>query len=62
MVHLTACSYHDMHTWHDKNIQQVKFLENEKLILKEPDNLKNNKIQLFEKGQYSTAHVLHTKI
>ena len=34
--------------------EQVRFLENEKLLLKEQlDNFKNNKIQLFKKGQYS---------
>ena len=36
--------------------EQVKFLENEKLLLKEQlDNFKSNKIQLFEKGQYSNS-------
>ena len=36
--------------------EQVKFLENEKLLLKEQlDNFKNNKIQLFKKGQYSNS-------
>ena len=35
---------------------QVKFLENEKLLLKEQlDNFKSNKIQLFEKAQYSNS-------
>ena len=34
---------------------QVKFLENEKLLLKELDNFKSNKIQLFEKAQYSNS-------
>ena len=44
--------------------EQAKFLENEKLLLKEQlDNFKSNKIQLFKKGQYSNkAQVLHTKI
>ena len=33
-------------------MEQVKFLENEKLLLKEQlDNFKSNKIQLCEKGQ-----------
>ena len=33
-------------------MEQVKFLENEKLLLKEQlDNFKSNKIQLYEKGQ-----------
>ena len=36
--------------------EQVKFLENEKLLLKEQlDNFKNNKIHLFKKGQYSNS-------
>ena len=36
--------------------EQVKFLENEKLLLKEQlDNFKSNKIQLFKKGQYSNS-------
>ena len=36
--------------------EQVKFLENEKLLLKEQlDNFKSNNIQLFEKGQYSNS-------
>ena len=36
--------------------EQDKFLENEKLILKgQVDNFKNNKIQLFKKGQYSNS-------
>ena len=36
--------------------EQVKFFENEKLLLKDqPDNFKNNKIQLFKKGQYSNS-------
>ena len=35
---------------------EVKFLENEKLLLKEQlDNFKSNKIQLFKKGQYSNS-------
>ena len=34
--------------------EQVRFLENEKLLLKKQlDNFKSNKIQLFKKGQYS---------
>ena len=36
--------------------EQVKFLENEKLLLKKQlDNFKSNKIQLFKKGQYSNS-------
>ena len=36
--------------------EQVKFLENKKLLLKEQlDNFKNNKIQLFKKGQCSNS-------
>ena len=36
--------------------EQVKFLESEKLTLKEQlDNFQNNKIQLFKKGQYSNS-------
>ena len=36
--------------------EQVKFLENEKLLLKEQlDNFKNKKIHLFKKGQYSNS-------
>ena len=36
--------------------EQVKFFENEKLLLKEQlDNFKKNKIQLFKKGQYSNS-------
>ena len=36
--------------------EQVKFLENEKLLLKEQlDNFQNNKVQLFKKGQYSNS-------
>ena len=36
--------------------EQVKFLENEKLLLKEPlNNFKKNKIQLFKKCQYSNS-------
>ena len=36
--------------------EQVRFLENEKLLLKEQlDNFKSNKIQLFKKGQYSNS-------
>ena len=36
--------------------EQAKFLENEKLFLKEQlDNFKSNKIQLFKKGQYSNS-------
>ena len=36
--------------------EQVKFLENEKLLLKEQlGNFKNNKIHLFKKGQYSNS-------
>ena len=36
--------------------ERGKFLENEKLFLKEQlDNFKNNKIQLFKKGQYSIS-------
>ena len=36
--------------------QQAKFLENEKLLLKEQlDNFKNNKIQLYKKTQYSSS-------
>ena len=34
---------------------QVKFLENEKLLLKELDNFKSNNFQLFEKAQYSNS-------
>ena len=35
---------------------EVKFLENEKLLLKEQlDNFKSNKIQLFKKGKYSNS-------
>ena len=35
---------------------QVKFLENEKLLLKEQlDNFKSNKIQLFKKDLYSNS-------
>ena len=36
--------------------EQDKFLENEKLLLKEQlGNFKNNKIHLFKKGQYSNS-------
>ena len=36
--------------------EQVKFLENEKLLLKEQlGNFKSYKIQLFKKGQYSNS-------
>ena len=36
--------------------EQVKFFENENLLLKEQlDNFKNNKINLFKKGQYSNS-------
>ena len=36
--------------------EQVKFLENKNLLLKEQlDNFKSNKIQLFKKGQYSNS-------
>ena len=36
--------------------EQVKFLENEKLLLKEQlDNFKNKKIHLFKKGQYRNS-------
>ena len=43
--------------------EQVKILENEKLLLKEQlDNFKNNKIQLYKKTQYSSSTHMHTKI
>ena len=40
--------------------KQVKFFENEKLLLKEQQdnfksNFKSNKIQLFKKGQHSNS-------
>ena len=36
--------------------EQIKFLENERLLLKEQlDNFQSNKIQLFKKGQYSNS-------
>ena len=36
--------------------EQVEFFQNEILLLKEQlDNFKNNKIQLFKKGQYSNS-------
>ena len=36
--------------------EQVKFLENGKLLLKEQvDNFRNNKIHLFKKSQYSNS-------
>ena len=36
--------------------EQVKLLENQKQLLKEQlDDFKSNKIQLFEKGQYSNS-------
>ena len=36
--------------------KQVKFFENEKLLLKEQqDNFKSNKIQLFKKDQHSNS-------
>ena len=39
--------------------KQVKFFENEKLLLKEQqDNFKSNKIQLFKKDQHSNS--IHT--
>ena len=43
--------------------EQVKFLEDEKLLLKEQlDNLKTIKFSYLKKANTVTAHMLHTKI